>query len=113
MVELLIEVAVWLVWLAARGVVLVLVSLPYGAAAGILARDVSPAAVIWQAIARAGFIILIAILVGVATWRQCAISEMWAAAAIVGAVVLASGNIAEYRNHRRAAVEPIAGSDGG
>ena len=59
MVELLIEVAVWLVWLAARGVVLVLVSLPYGAAAGILARDVSPAAVIWQAIARAGFIILV------------------------------------------------------
>ena len=113
MVELLIEVAVWLVWLAARGVVLVLVSLPYGAAAGILARDVSPAAVSWQAIARAGSLILIAILVGVATWRQCAISEMWAAAAIVGAVVLASGNIAEYRNHRRAAVEPIAGSDGG
>jgi hypothetical protein len=113
MVELLSEVAIWLVWLAARGVVLVVVSLPYGATAGIFAREVSPAAVIWQATARVGSLALIGMLVSVAIWPQYAIAAMWAAAAIVSAVVLVSGNMAEYLNHRRAAMEPIAGSDGG
>jgi hypothetical protein len=113
MVELFIEVAVGLVWLAVRGVVLVLVSLPCGAVAGILAREVLPPAVIWQAIARVGSFALIGLLVGVAVWPQFARAEMWAACVIAGAVVLGGGNIAEYLNHRGAAVEPIAGSDGG
>jgi drug/metabolite transporter (DMT)-like permease len=101
MIELLLEPIIELIALVVRGVGLVIVWIRCGAIAGILARDISPEAFMWQAAARLTGVLLIATLAAVAVWPGVGSPAVWLVCVGLGAVVFACGYIAEYRNVRR------------
>lgn len=71
MIELLLEPLIELIALVVRAIILVFVWLPFGAVAGIMARNISPAAFTWQATARVGSVLLTAEWAGLAVPTGC------------------------------------------
>lgn len=106
MIELLLEPLIELIALVVRAVILLIVWLPFGAVAGILARDISPDAFVWQATARVASVLLIVSLIVVATLPGLASTTTWLVCLGLGAVVFACGYVAEYRNVRRGDPRP-------
>ncbi len=108
MIELLLEPVIELIAFVVRAIVLVFVWFPFAAIAGIMARDISPDAFMWQATARVASILLIVILMAVATWPGIGSTTVWWFCLGLGIVVFACGYIAEYRNVRRTGEEPVS-----
>lgn len=79
-------------------ILLICVSIPCGAIAGIVARAPSAKALVWQMVARTSAVILAILLAGVVCWRDLSHPIYWAIVACVACVMLVVGNIAEYRN---------------
>jgi uncharacterized membrane protein len=112
MIELILELIIELIALVVRAILLVIVWLPFAAVAGIMARDISPDAFMWQAAARVASVLLIVVLIVLATWPGLASTTTWLVCLGLGAVVFACGYVAEYRNVRRADERPSDGPGG-
>jgi hypothetical protein len=102
LLEPLLEIVVWLASMVVRALFLVLVWLPSGAIAGIMARDVSPDVFMWQAIARVASVLLVLVLAAAALWPGVGASAVWLVCVGLGAVVFACGYVAEHRHVRQA-----------